>query len=411
MRRLLYGMRLAVASPARTPRKAVVLGRLLGIAFVVCFGTGLVSHFLQHPAAWMMFPSRPVAFYQVNQAIHVLTGTLCIPLLLGKLWVVYPDLFQTPPVKSLPNLLERASIALFVGASIVQLAIGLLNIYQFLPLPFYFLQVHFALSFVIIGSLALHIAVKLPIISRYWRKPDSVDEGDLSVPLPPAPVEESAPRRGLTGKVLAYIDATPTAPARVSRRALLAGVGVTSVVLAVLTAGQTVTALDGANLFGPRKKGTGPQGLLVNRTSAQAKVKDTARDPAWRLKLANGDQELELSLADLQAMAQTEVTLPIACVEGWSQSATWRGVRVKELVALVGAPAGATLAFASLEQRGPYRATRMDPEYVQDDLTIVALELDGEPLHLEHGFPARVMAPGRPGVLQTKWLASIEVAR
>ena len=82
---------------------------------------------------------------------------------------------------------------------------------------------------------------------------------------------------------------------------------------------------------------------------------------------------------------------------------------MKELVALVAAPAGATIALTSLEQRGPYRATTMDPEYVQDDLTIVALELDRKPLHLEHGFPARVMAPGRPGVLQTKWLTRLEV--
>ena len=41
--------------------------------------------------------------------------------------------------------------------------------------------------------------------------------------------------------------------------------------------------------------------------------------------------------------------------------------------------------------------------------TLVALELNGEPLDIDHGYPARMIAPGRPGVLQTKWLSTIEV--
>jgi DMSO/TMAO reductase YedYZ molybdopterin-dependent catalytic subunit len=38
------------------------------------------------------------------------------------------------------------------------------------------------------------------------------------------------------------------------------------------------------------------------------------------------------------------------------------------------------------------------------------LTLRGQPLHLDHGFPARLIAPNRPGVLQTKWLTRIEAA-
>jgi DMSO/TMAO reductase YedYZ molybdopterin-dependent catalytic subunit len=53
----------------------------------------------------------------------------------------------------------------------------------------------------------------------------------------------------------------------------------------------------------------------------------------------------------------------------------------------------------------------MAAEFVQDPTTLVALELNGETLDLDHGFPARIIAPGRPGVLQTKWLKSIEVVQ
>ena len=38
------------------------------------------------------------------------------------------------------------------------------------------------------------------------------------------------------------------------------------------------------------------------------------------------------------------------------------------------------------------------------------LTLHGEPLNRDHGEPARLIAPNRPGVLQTKWLSRLEVA-
>lgn len=37
------------------------------------------------------------------------------------------------------------------------------------------------------------------------------------------------------------------------------------------------------------------------------------------------------------------------------------------------------------------------------------MDIDGEPLHIDHGFPCRLIAPNRPGVLQTKWVTTLEV--
>ena len=44
-----------------------------------------------------------------------------------------------------------------------------------------------------------------------------------------------------------------------------------------------------------------------------------------------------------------------------------------------------------------------------DTLTLVALRLNGERLAIDHGYPCRLIAPNRPGVLQTKWLGRVEV--
>lgn len=367
----------ATDAPVKSPRTAVVVGRLLAAAFLVCFATGLFSHVLQDPASWVVLPTRPAELYRFTQGTHVISGIAAVPLLLAKLWTVFPNLFTWPPVRSFPNLLERMSIAVLVGASLVEVTIGLLNIVQWYPFPFSFRSTHFALAWIVIGSLAIHVGVKLPVIARVWRRPADDD---------------------------------PDAAGRfISRRAFVGGVSAATASAVLLTAGQSVDALAPINVFAPRRMGVGPQGLPVNRTAAQAGVTETAVAPGWSLELVTPAGSRAFTLDELRRMPQADVVLPIACVEGWSQSAAWRGVRLVDLLAEVGAEPTSPLVFTSLQARGSFARTEMPPEYARDPLTLIALELNGSTLHLDHGFPARVIAPGRPGVMQTKWLRSIEV--
>jgi DMSO/TMAO reductase YedYZ molybdopterin-dependent catalytic subunit len=108
-------------------------------------------------------------------------------------------------------------------------------------------------------------------------------------------------------------------------------------------------------------------------------------------------------------MEQTTEDLPIACVEGWSAMGTWTGVRLADLVRAVGAPVRSRVFLRSLQQGGSFSTSELPAEFVEDPLTLLALSLSGEPLDLDHGFPCRLIAPARPGVMQTKWLHRIEV--
>jgi len=416
IQRLLHQMRHSLAAPSRNPRTAVVIGRLLATAFLVCFATGLYSHFIQDPLPGMLFLTRPVWLYQVSQGIHITAGIACFPLLFAKLYAVFPELFQSPPVRSFSHFLERASIALFVAASLVQITIGLLNTYQWYALfPFPFRQTHFALSFVIIGSLAIHIAVKLGTIQKYWRKKAHYDDepdpdATFDVPDELRRLTGEPQASGVTGRLFNWIDKTP-APAepKTSRRGFFATIGVATAALVVFTAGQSFRAFDITNLFAPRKNDTGPQSLPVNRTAEKAKVVDAAMSSNWRLAVSNGSSTKTFTLDELKALPQYDVVLPIACVEGWSQYADWRGPRLRDLVDSVDAKSGASVRITSLEQNSSYAVTTMEPNFVRDELTLVALELNGEVLDIDHGYPARIIAPARPGVLQTKWLSSLEV--
>lgn len=370
-----------LSSPVRNSRMAVVIGRMLGLAFLVCFATGLFSHYLQQPLPWMRFPTRPVSIYGWTQGIHIIVGIAIFPLLFGKLWTVYPRLFSWPPFTSPRELLERASIAVLVASALLEPALGLVNTYQWYPWPFSFRRAHFGLAWVIVGALAVHIAVKLPTIIRYWRV---------------------GQQRGGQQQGVRSADATT------SRRAFLVGIGASAVALVTLTAGQSFAAFAPTNLFAPRVKGSGPQSVPVNHTAKQAAVIEAATDPRWALTVSAGSRSRTFSRAQLADLPQTEAELPIACVEGWSTTARWRGVRVKDVMALVDAPPDSALRVTSLQPHGNYRVMTMGAEFVQDPTTLVALELNGETLDLDHGFPARIISPGRPGVLQTKWLTSIE---
>ena len=423
LQRLLNGMRRSLAAPSRNPRAAVVIGRLLGAAFILCFATGIYSHFIQDPLPWMHFPTRPIWIYQVSQGIHITAGIACFPLLLAKLYAVFPELFQTPVVRSVPHILERASIALFVASSIVQIVIGLINTYQWYQLfPFPFRQTHYALSFVVVGSLAIHIAIKLPVIAQYWSKRSAFEADGVTLaerpaepvgaPLVAAPPHDEVPVGGVTGKVIAWIDSTPKPrpdEVRTSRRGFFAIAGVAVAAVVGLTAGQSFRLLDGVNLFAPRKQGVGPSGLPINRTAAAAKVLESARDADWALTVINGETSTTFTRAQLLALPQYDVDLPIACVEGWSQMASWRGPRLRDLADAVGARDGVAIRAVSLEKDSSYARTTVGPEWVRDELTLVALELNGDVLDIDHGYPARLIAPARPGVLQTKWLSSLEV--
>ncbi|HEY7814739.1 MAG TPA: hypothetical protein VIC62_15950, partial [Nakamurella sp.] len=140
------------------------VGLWLGVAFTVCFITGLLSHAIQHPPSWFFWPSRPVNLYRVTQGVHVISGIASIPLLFAKLWTVFPKLFSRPLVRSPVHAIERGSILLLSASAFFELVTGLFNIFQNYPWPFYFPTIHYAIAWVAIGSILVHVAVKLPVI-------------------------------------------------------------------------------------------------------------------------------------------------------------------------------------------------------------------------------------------------------
>jgi hypothetical protein len=390
-------------SRLRGPQVTARVGLWLGVCFGIAFVTGVWSHYAQSTPAWLTMPTRPVNLYRVTQGLHIVAGSVAVPLLLVKLWSVYPRLFLPvllrPSRATVLQALERISILVLVAAGIFQLVTGLMNSAQWYPWAFSFRSVHFAVAWVAIGALLVHIAVKLPVIRRTFAEPVDAGEDRDDRPDPPPGSPAGSPSGSSAG--------SPP----LSRRALLRSTWLAAGLAALTTAGASVPLLRDVSVFAVRT-GSGPQGVPINRTASMAGVSPDMVGAGWRLELVNGSRTATLTRADLAAMPQHVESLPIACVEGWSAGATWTGVRVRDLLALVGADPGdgAVVTVTSLQQRYAFGTSVLQSNFAADHKTLLALEINGETLSLDHGYPARLIAPNRPGVLQTKWVTRMEVS-
>jgi hypothetical protein len=328
------------SSTVRSTALTARLGRALGIAFTICFLTGLLSYTQYLTWAWLPKPVVPAWGYRLTQGIHVTTGIASIPLVLVKLWSVYPNSFRWPPIPSLQRLLERLSLAVLVSATLVQLITGFLNLLDWRPFGWDFVVVHYALAYVVIGSVLLHVAIKLPDI-RYGLS-TRLAEGDV---LTEIPWHENPASHSNAGPL------PPPKTPGISRRGVLMATGAGIGLVVVTSVGQTLTPLEPLGLLAVRQPSRGPQGVPVGRTAEEAGVVAAATDPGWELEVT-GPRPYTLGLADLEPLATQDVRLPIAAGQGWSAGADWRGIRLLDLVTRAGGTVDSRVVVRSLARGG-----------------------------------------------------------
>ncbi len=392
-------------SPLRGPRLTALLGVVLLGGITLLFVTGLLSYAAYNPdlagvndktpdkgvLGFYLFdwPTDPHWLYRVTQGLHVTVGVALVPVLLAKLWSVIPKLFTMPPARSVGHALERVSLLLLVGGALFEFVTGLLNIQLEYLFPGSFYPLHFYGAWVFIGAFVAHVVLRMPRAVRALR--ERADPG----------AEEDD-----TGLVAAR----PAAPT-VSRRGALGLVGAGSLLLLVTTAGQSIggvwrrTALLAPH--GGSDPGSGPNGFQINKTAASTGIRTQDTGDDWRLTVVSGERRVLLSRAELLAMPQYESALPIACVEGWStDDQRWSGVRLRDLAALVGAgERPPDVLVESLQLHGAFRRAALRENQVRDGRSLLALRVNGAELSRDHGYPARVIVPAAPGVLNTKWVA------
>ncbi len=130
----------------------------------------------------------------------------------------------------------------------------------------------------------------------------------------------------------------------------------------------------------------------------------TLEKPAtWALEVGGlVHKSMRLTRPMLEALPRVTYTVKHHCVEGWTAIATWTGVPVSVIAALVEPTAGARyLRFDSFDSNyynGWDLASAMHPQ------TILAYGLNDRPLMMSHGAPLRLYSPLKLGYKLTKYL-------
>jgi hypothetical protein len=319
----------------------------LALAALLALLTGLVSLVAGLPQDWTIF------------MLHGIAGLWLLLLLWGKLRRVWPRLIHPRrwDRRTVYGLLALLLVAVTLGAGIWWVAGG--DVYL---AGFNLLNWHIALGFAITGAIVVHMFAR----AKRLRKRDI------------------AGRR----QVLSF------------SALLLAGVA--------LWPGQQL-AERVLNLPGARRRFTGSHemasyaGNVFPTTSWVADAPRPLDAQTWRLSLGGAvTTPRDFSYGELAAGDVLEATLD--CTGGFYSTQRWRGIRIGRLLDQAGLSTSARyVSFVSVT------SYRWSLPLEEARAALLATHIDEEPLSYEHGFPLRLVAPGRRGFEWVKWITRVEV--
>jgi DMSO/TMAO reductase YedYZ molybdopterin-dependent catalytic subunit len=172
------------------------------------------------------------------------------------------------------------------------------------------------------------------------------------------------------------------------------------------------------------------------RSKAEKKVADAGYDPArlppgqyltdkwpvlhagsvpgvdlatWTLAVTGEvERELQLTWAELQELPRSSTVRDIHCVTRWSRfDAQFEGVHWRELAKLARPLPTARFAIAHAEHGF---TSNVPLGFLEDENALLATHADGEPLTPDHGYPLRLVVPGKYFWKSAKWLRGIELS-
>ena len=135
---------------------------------------------------------------------------------------------------------------------------------------------------------------------------------------------------------------------------------------------------------------------------------DANYDPDnWRLRVEGieGRPSAALSMADIRALPRRDMITELRCIEGWSIIVHWTGAALADVMGRLPPPRGTRFVAMETPNRGYY--VGLDMQSAAHPQTLLAYELNGQPLTWQHGAPLRLAIPVKYGIKNIKRLGVI----
>jgi DMSO/TMAO reductase YedYZ molybdopterin-dependent catalytic subunit len=137
---------------------------------------------------------------------------------------------------------------------------------------------------------------------------------------------------------------------------------------------------------------------------------DDVEDDDWRLEVVPFGQKepaLKLDPDDLRRLPRYEETIDFKCVEGWSTVTQFAGARFSDFTARFARGSAVAPSVAMETPDGEYYVG-LDMASALHPQTLLAWEMNGEPLEDEHGAPLRLVIPVKYGIKNIKRIGRVE---
>jgi DMSO/TMAO reductase YedYZ molybdopterin-dependent catalytic subunit len=153
----------------------------------------------------------------------------------------------------------------------------------------------------------------------------------------------------------------------------------------------------------PSRKGQRP------RVNGDIGLNDNLKVEDWRLEVIEDNMDensrhIILTMQDIRALPRSETAANFRCIEGWSADVAYAGVKFSDFMKAYGLKPNTYVGFETND--GEYYVS-LDMESMLHEQTMLAYEMNGEPLSLQNGAPLRLIIPIKYGIKSLKKIGKI----
>lgn len=127
----------------------------------------------------------------------------------------------------------------------------------------------------------------------------------------------------------------------------------------------------------------------------------------WDLQVTAAGADLSLGMDDIRALPKHEMITRFCCIEGWDTVVQWGGARFSDFTRKYFPPGKPLPAYVSMTSVDGDYYVGLDMKSAMHPQTLLAYEMNGEPLAPVHGAPLRLAIPVKYGIKNIKKIGAI----